>query len=479
MTETTQRPSLPAIETGTLIAGVWHRGETFAVDDPFTGETIAQFPAVTPELLDRAVEVAAAADSIPPATRSDILRRAADLLEERRADFVVLLGLEVGFPPSDSHKEIDRSQVTLRLCAEEALRLTGEPVAFGSSPGHESRIGATRRFPLGVVCAITPFNSPLNVVIHKIGPALAGGNAVVLKPSPLAPMTPALLAQTLLDAGLPPALLAVVNGADDSAGRALLADPRIAFYAFTGSTAVGRLVAAGAGIRRSQLELGSIASTIVCESADLSKALPKIATAAFRKAGQVCTSTQRLYVHRSRYEETVGGLVELANSIVSGDPFDPSVTLGPLITTAATDRVMKSIEDAIGSGGQLLAGGQREGSVIRPTVLADVTPNQSALCAEMFGPVVSAIPFDDLEDAVAGANATDFGLSCGVFAEDLGSVRAAMDSLRFGAVHLNEASSARADEMPFGGVKASGRGFEGPRWAIREMTEERLHTWTP
>jgi len=332
------------------------------------------------------------------------------------------------------------------------------------------------RAPRGVVCVITPFNSPLNVLAHKVGPALAGGNSVVIKPSEFTPLTAVELCKALIDAGLPSTLLALVHGDGGVVGPQLLADQRIAFYAFTGSTRVGREIQRAAGLRRTQLELGSIASTIVCHDADIDLAIPKILNAGFRKAGQVCTSVQRLYVDRRIAGQFVPKLVAAAQTMKAGDPADAATVIGPMISLHHAQRAKAWVDEAVANGARILIGGQRQGSVLTPTILTSVTKDMKVVCEEIFAPVMSVIEFDGIDDAVAQANASPFGLSAGLFTVNLHTAFAAAKALRFGGVHVNEASSARVDAMPFGGVKDSGFGWEGPAYAIREMTEERLMT---
>jgi succinate-semialdehyde dehydrogenase/glutarate-semialdehyde dehydrogenase len=468
---------------GTLVDGEWRSdGEPFDVRNPYTGEVIARLPEAPPEAVSEAVRVlvgGAAAELLTPVQRAAVLRRAAGLLEERRDAFASVMIDEVGFTGADVHGEIDRAVVTLGLCAEEATRLTGDTASFAATPGQHRRWGFTIRVPLGVVCAITPFNSPLNTVLHKVGPALAGGNAVVLKPSGQTPLTAAMVCSTLLDAGLPPALLALVHGPDARVGELLLAEQDIAFYAFTGSTRVGREIQRGAGLRRTQLELGSIASTIVCADADLDRAVPRIANAAFRKAGQVCTSVQRLYVERQAVDDVADRLAAAAAGMPAGDPRDPDIRVGPMISEAAATRVSDWVGDARRGGARVVCGGRRERSVVEPTVLVGARGGMQVVDQEVFGPVLSILPFDDLDEAVAGANDTPFGLAAGIFTRDVDAALTAARTLRFGAVHVNETSSSRADSMPFGGVKESGHGHEGPAYAIREVTEERLVTLNP
>jgi len=466
------------VPEGCLVNGEWlSTAQQFAVLDKYSGKVIAQVDAAGRDLVAAAVgslKQAMAAGTPAPHERAQVLRRAAAGLEAQRERVAGVMVAEAGFIIGDAHGEIDRAIVTLNLSAEEAPRLVGDVVPFAASPGAHKRIGFTVRDPIGVVCAITPFNSPLNTVLHKVAPAWAAGNAVALKPSAYTPLTSALLAEILLEAGMPADYLAVLQGEGDTVGSWLLEEQDIAFYTFTGSTRVGRIIQAAAGLRRTQMELGSIASTIVCADADLDKAIPKIANATFRKAGQVCTSVQRLYVQRSIADDVARRLVEAAAGLPAGDPRDPATRIGPLITEDAAIRAERWIAEAQEQGATLLCGGGRKGSVVEPTVLTNMPEDGNAWCQEAFSPLVSLRPFDDLDEALESANSTPYGLSAGIFSRNIEHCMKAARVLRFGTVQINETSSARSDVMPFGGVKDSGFGKEGPYYAMREMTEERL-----
>jgi len=469
--------------TRVLIDGQWLEGaRRFDVLDKYSGAVVAQVDEAGREQVALAVRTAKrAVDAGAPAPhdRAQVLRRAAEGLDRHRQRLVDAMVAEAGFTLADAGNEVDRAQITLNLSAEEATRLTGDMVPFAASPGAHKRLGFTQRFPVGVVCAITPFNSPLNTVLHKVAPAYAAGNSVVLKPSAYTPLTAALLAEVLLEAGMPPAFLALLQGEGDSVGTWLLEEQDVAFYTFTGSTRVGRIIQQAAGLRRTQMELGSIASTIVCADADLERAIPRIANAGLRKAGQVCTSVQRLYVDRAIAGEVAERLVAYAATLPAGDPRDPATRVGPLITRQAAERAEQWIAEARSLGARVLCGGAREGSVVEPTVLAEVPENGRAWCQEAFAPLLALRPFDDFEAAIAGANDTPYGLSAGVFTRDIERALLAARTLRFGTVQINETSSARSDVMPFGGVKDSGFGKEGPAYAVREMTEERLVIFNP
>ena len=365
---------------------------------------------------------------------------------------------------------------TLLLSAEEAKRLTGDVVPMDGAPGVSGRIGFTVRRPVGVVAAITPFNSPLNTVAHKIAPALAAGNAVVLKPAQQTPLSAAALCALLEESGLPAGWLSLVHGDGERAGRALLEAPEVDFYTFTGSTRVGEIIQRSVGLRRTQLELGSVSCTIVCEDAPVAVAVQRAVGAAFKKAGQVCTSLQRLYVQEPLVDEVTAGIAGAISGRHAGDPNEPDSFSGPLISPGEADRVERWVKQATAEGAQLVAGGGRDGALMDPTLLTAVPSRARVLTDEIFGPVLNVIPFRSVDTVVADINALPYGLAAGVFTRDIDrALRVAMD-LRVGGVHVNETSSSRLDLMPYGGVKASGFGHEGPAYAAREMTEERLIT---
>lgn len=486
-TQQQSRPSLPEdvslAPTLPFVGGRWVQGSSsIPVLDKYSGQPFAEVSGLSPEQVREAVRAARKAfeAGVPaPHERAAALRKCAGLIDKSRKRFVSHLVAEAGFTLPDANTEVDRAIVTLNLSAEEATRMVGEQVAFAATLGQENRIGFTIRVPLGTVCAITPFNSPLNTVVHKVGPALAGGNAVLLKPAGYTPLTAALLVEALLEAGVPTGLISLIQGRGATAGNALLEDQDISFYAFTGSTEIGMLLLRGAGLRRTQLELGSISSTIVCNDADLARAVPKIANASFRKAGQVCTSIQRLYVETNVLDRLMESLTREVGRMPAGDPRDPATRVGPLISEWDAERVENWIREAVEGGAQLVCGGQRSGRVVQPAILANVRRGMKVLEQEIFGPVLCVIPFKDFEEAVAGANDQPYGLAVGIFTRDVARALQAARSLRFGGIHINETSSSRVDGMPYGGLKASGYGLEGPKYAIQEMTEQRLVTISP
>jgi acyl-CoA reductase-like NAD-dependent aldehyde dehydrogenase len=465
-----------------LIDGNWTDGEgpETVLLDKYSLKPAATVNTASRAQVEHALERAQAAfrAGAPVAfERGAVLERAAGLVQAREEDFVRAMQTEAGFTASDATGEVRRCVQTLRLSAEEARRLAGEVIPLAGAPQQGARIGFTLRVPLGVVLAITPFNSPLNTVAHKIAPAFAAGNAVALKPSSSTPMTACLLAEALLDAGMPRGFLSVIHGSSQVAGW-LIDDARVRFIAFTGSTEVGRAIQQSAGLRRTQMELGSIAFTIVCDDARLESALTKVVNAGYRKAGQVCTSVQMLLVHDSIVDEVSARLAALVQALPYGDPRDPKTVVGPLISEADAVRIDAWIQEALARGAKRLAGGERKASVVPPTLLAGVDDSMKVGCREIFGPVVCILPFRTLDEAIARVNATPFGLATGVFTNRLDDALAAARRLEVGGVHINETSSSRVDMMPYGGSKDSGFGREGPRYAVHEMTEERMVTIT-
>jgi len=466
-----------------LLDGNWieGNGEAVAVLDKYRLEPGAYVTTADRAQAGHAVAGAHAAfraGAPPPYERGAVLERAAGMMEGRMGEFVRTMQMEAGFTAQDATGEVRRCIQTLKLSAEEARRLAGEVIPLAGAPQQSGRIGFTMRVPLGVVLAITPFNSPLNTVAHKIAPAFAAGNAVILKPASATPLTACLLAEVLVSAGMPRGFLSVLLGGAQLA-QWLIADERVRFFAFTGSTEVGRKIQHAAGLRRTQMELGSIACTIVCDDANLDTAMPKVINASYRKAGQVCTSIQLLLVQGKILDEVQTRLAKLVAELAYGDPSDPGTVVGPLISEKEAIRVESWITEAVARGAKCLAGGgARKGAVVPPALLASIDDTMKVGCQEIFGPVLCIVPFDTLEEAIARVNATPFGLACGIFTNRLDDALAAARRLEVGGVHINETSSSRVDLMPYGGSKDSGFGREGPRYAVHEMTEERIVTIT-
>ncbi len=456
-------------------------GGAVSVRDKWTGEVFAELKRATEPLIERTMAGAVGALREPwvPLARAAALRGAITLLRERRDDVTGIMRRETGFTTADVNDEFERAMVTLQLCAEESTRLGGDVVPLGASAGFEQRVAFTVRVPIGVVLAITPFNAPLNTVCHKIGPALAAGNSVVLKPAQLTPLTAQLLVDTLHAAGVPEHYLQIVHGSGGELGLRLLRDPRISFATFTGSTEVGLIVKRETGILPVQLELGSTSTTIVCEDADLDLVVADVRRSGFRKAGQVCTSVQNLLVQRQVAEQLRERLTASVGSLHSGDPGEASTDVGPVITEQAAERANMLVSEAVSAGAQVAVGARRDRNLLSPTLMIDIDPSMRIVSEEIFAPVVNLISFDSLSEAFGIANSSRYGLQAGFYTASIARALEAARSLEVGGVIINGTSSTRADGMPYGGVKDSGFGREGPAAAISEMTIPRLVILTP
>lgn len=471
------------MKTDLFIAGAWRTSDArFPLLDKFTGDTIAEISAARSGHVAEAVTHCRRAfeGGVPsPYQRSEILRRAADIMAAEADSFAATYRRETGFTHGDAKTEVARCIETLRLSAEEARRFDAtDMIPISGAPGPEGRIAFVLRMPIGPVAAITPFNAPLNTVAHKVAPAIAAGNPVLLKPSSATPLCGAAIVDLLLRAGWPEGLIALVQGRGE-VGRMLVAQPDIRFCTFTGSTAVGRAIQQAAGLRRTQLELGSISFTVLEDDADLDKAIPLIRGAAFRKAGQVCTSVQVVLAQDEIADAVTARLAAATQATRFGDPADPETFTGPMISGAAAEQAEARIKAAIEGGAAALVGGERDRSVLAPTLLAGATAEMDVLATEMFAPAVTILRYQRLDDAIQQVNATPYGLATGIFTRRLETALIAARRLRVGGLHINNTSSSRVDLMPYGGVKDSGFGREGPAYAMREMSEERLVTITP
>lgn len=454
---------------------------TLQVVDKWTGEPMASLPTATPSDIDEAL--ARAENSLrtpwPARARSATFRRLLDAIDGSYAKLSATMVGETGFVPRDVDNEIDRARVTVELCAEESLRLAGETVDVSASAGFEDRLAVTIRVPRGVVLAITPFNTPFNGVMHKIGPALAAGNAVVLKPHEATPLSADTAVALLHHAGVPPGRLQVLHGDGESVATPLLRDPRVAFTSFTGSTRVGTIVKRETGHRPVALELGSIASTLVCADADVSRAAAEVTRGGYRKAGQVCTSVQRVFVADEIASEFTAVLLDQVAALRAGDPRAPGTDVGPVIGADAAERIERLVSDTATAGAKVATGGTRAGNLVQPTLLLDVEEDHPFTQQEVFGPVVGITRTSSVDEAIERANLSPYGLQAGVFTASISTAMKVSRHLDAGGVVVNGTSSTRADGMPFGGQKASGFGKEGPRYAIREMTVERLVILSP
>lgn len=463
-------------QTGLFIDGQWRSSQkSFTVADKYMLEPIRTVAIANEEDVAEAVAAADRAGTHPlePAKRQAILLRTTELLLERADSIVADYVAETGFTIPDGQAELARAVDVFRLCASEAIRISGEEIPVAGAPGSENRLAFTMRIPVGAVAAIAPFNAPLNTVAHKIGPAIAAGNGVVLKPAELTPLSSIALVSAFADAGLPPGYLNLVPGPGRTTGMALIRDERIRFVTFTGSTAVGRIVKQESNLARTHLELGSNSASIVAADADLDLVTRLTARAGFRKAGQVCTSVQRLMVDRRVADELADRLSATVAKLRAGDPRDAASDIGPLISTAEAERVHGWIEQSRGRSTRIVGGGLN-GPVLQPTLVVKPDAQSRLLSDEAFGPVVALTVVDSFEDAIQRINAGPYGLQSGVFTQDVDRAFHAARTLRVGGVIINDTSSYHADVMPYGGVKASGHGVEGPRYAVHDMTDPRI-----
>jgi acyl-CoA reductase-like NAD-dependent aldehyde dehydrogenase len=405
--------------------------------------------------------------------REAALHTVAERLQAREEDFAQMITAETGKPISLARGEVSRALNTLRLSAEETKRIGGEVIPLDTVPAGEGRYGIVRRFPKGVLVAITPFNFPINLVAHKIGPAIAAGCPFVLKPAPQAPLTALMLGELLAEAHLPEGAFSILPCENDVA-QALATDPRVAIISFTGSDAVGWKLRELAPRKTVLLELGGNAAVIVEPDANLETAAQRIVTGAFANAGQVCIKVQRVLAHETVADELLKRLVELTGALGVGDPTHDEVLVGPLIDDKSADRIEAWVSEAVAEGAKLVCGGEREGQFYRPTWLTSVPEDAKVSCREVFGPVGVFQRYHDFEAALHAVNSGDYGLQAGVFTGSLARVNQAFETLEVGAVIVNDIPSYRVDHMPYGGVKASGMGREGPKYVIEEYTEPRL-----
>jgi acyl-CoA reductase-like NAD-dependent aldehyde dehydrogenase len=459
-----------------FVAGQWQDGQRrMEVRHPYDGCVVDTVPVASPEQVEAAlagaVEGAAVMRRMPGHERCRILRKAAELVQARQAELARTLSLEVGKTLREAAFEVGRAVQTLEVSAEEAKRIGGEVLPLDGAPGTAGKLGFTLRVPCGVVLAITPFNFPLNLVCHKVGPALAAGNAVIVKPASDTPLSALKLVEILLEAGLPPLAIACLTGSGGEVGAALCRDSRVRKISFTGSVEVGRQIVAVAGLKRVTMELGSNSPLIVLDDADLNKVAAAVVATGYGNAGQVCISTQRVIAVRKVYPDLLEALKPQVERIVAGNPLDEQTTMGPVIRERDAQRVVSWIEEAVAQGARLVCGGSRQGTLVAPTVVADVQPTMRLARDELFGPAVGVMPAANLDEALALANHSRYGLAAGIFTQNLDAAIRFAREVDAGALQINWGPAWRADLMPYGGLKESGFGKEGPKYAIEEMTE--------
>jgi acyl-CoA reductase-like NAD-dependent aldehyde dehydrogenase len=460
-----------------LIAGEWvETGEWQEVRSPYSGEVVGRVAKAGADETRRAVDAAAAAmeEPLPAHKRAEILVRVAGALGRRHDEVARLISDEAGKPMKAARVEASRAMSTYTFSAVEARKLAGAMVPMDASQAGEGKLAFTLRRPLGVVGAISPFNFPLNLVAHKIAPSLAAGCAVVLKPAAQTPLSALLLAELEDEAGLPPGWLNVVVGPSSEIGDVVVEDDRVKVITFTGSSGVGWKLAERSPRKRVNLELGNSTPLIVEADADLDAAVAATAQHGFSFAGQSCISIQRVYVQDGVYDNFVAALLPKVEALTLGDPADEETDVGPVIDEDARDRILEWVDEARSGGAEILTGGDLDGDLIRPTVIANADAELKVSCQEVFGPVVTLNRYRTLDEAIELANGTEFGLQAGIFTGSIRTAMRAAQELEFGGVTVNEAPTFRADQMPYGGVKESGNTKEGPAYAVRELTDERV-----
>ena len=471
--------AVPVRNSRLYVGGKWVDGkEKMPVLDKYTGETIGIVPVASKELVDRAIASAHAAfpswSRLPAHKRYRILNDASLLLEKHQEEIATIITREAGKAWKYSVGEVSRSVETFRFSAEEAKRIHGETVPMDASFAGEGRVGFWIRSPLGVVSAITPFNFPLNLVAHKVGPALAVGNTLVLKPASTTPLTAIKLAEILEEAGIPPGVFNVVVGSGGTVGEWLSVDPRISKISFTGSPPVGEAIVRKAGLKKVTMELGNNSGTIIEPDADLAAAVSRCVMSSFANSGQVCISLQRLYVHKSIAAEFTKRFLEETKKLKVGNPLEKDCDVGPMIEEKEAIRAEAWVKEAVKEGAKVLIGGKREGRVMQPTVLVNVRAEMKVMCQEAFAPLVSIYQYDRFEDAVAMVEDSPYGLQAGIYTNDLKKAMYAVDRINVGGVMINDTSIFRVDHMPYGGNKLSGLGREGVRFACEEMTSIKM-----
>ncbi|MBU8915127.1 aldehyde dehydrogenase family protein [Bacillus sp. FJAT-29953] len=465
-----------------FINGEWvDAKEYIPLLSPYSEEQLAEIPAASLEDVEAAVDAAdrvrAQWAKVPAHERAKILENLAKLVEENFDEAAKIISLEAAKPIQMAKVEVARTIQTFKFAAEEAKRIHGETIPLDAAPGGERRVAYTVREPIGIIGAITPFNFPLNLVVHKVGPAIAAGNTIVLKPATQTPLSSLFLAELAQQAGLPAGVLNVVTGRGSVVGDKLVKDDRISMITFTGSPSVGIGIRNKAGLKKVTLELGSNAAVIIDKDTDIDKIVPRCITGAYSNQGQVCISLQRAYVHESVYDEFVAKFVEASNQLKIGDPLDPATEVSALISKNDVQRALNWIEEAKSAGAVIAAGGDAEGNILRPTVILEANPQMKVSCQEVFAPVVIINKISSVDEAIELVNDSRYGLQAGIYTKNVDVALDAIDKLQVGGVLINDIPTFRVDHMPYGGVKESGTGREGLKYAVEEMTEMKLVIW--
>jgi len=457
------------------VGGKWKSSsQKWEVINPYDGRAVGTTYLASPENVEEAMAAAAAAfqetRKLPAFRRGEILHAISEGLKARKEEVARMITLESGKPITDARGEVNRAVNTFQVASEEAKRIEGELIPLDLMPGSEGRVGITRRLPVGPILGISPFNFPLNLVAHKIAPALAAGNTIILKPAPKTPLTALLLAEIIASAGVPDGAVNVFLCSNELAEK-MLVDPRIKMLSFTGSGPVGWALKQKANKKRVILELGGNAGVIIHSDADLDTAARRCAVGGFSYAGQVCISVQRIFVQEKIYTPFLDRFLPLVQSLKVGDPLSEETAMGSMIDLKAAERVEGWIQEAVSQGAKILTGGKRVGTLLQPTVLEKTTPQMQVRCQEVFAPLVTVAPYAGLDEAIAQLNDSPYGLQAGLFARDIKEIFHAFDEIDVGGLIVNDVPIYRIDHMPYGGIKESGVGREGIRYAIEEMTD--------
>ena len=461
------------------ISGQWvDRASTTRVTNPFDGTVIDSVPRADASDVEAALAAAARGAKVMAGLsaydRYSLLMKAAALISRRAEEFARIITLEEGKVIAEGRAEVQRAIQTLTLSAEEAKRIHGETVPLDGVPGAGRQMGFTLRVPVGVVAAISPFNFPLNLVCHKVGPALAAGNSVIIKPASDTPLSALKLTEALLEAGIPADGVQCITGSGATVGNALVSDHRVRKVTFTGSRDVGEQIVRAAGLKKVTMELGSNSPLIIMPDADLEKVAAATVASGYSNAGQVCISTQRVLAHGGIYGDFLDALKPQVEAVGIGNPLEESVQMGPMIREADAVRVGRWIEEAVSQGARLVTGGEREGSMLAPTVVAEADPSMRISCDELFGPAVAVTSFESIDEAIELANDSRYGLSAGIFTQNVDWAMRFAQEVESGNLMINSGPQWRADLMPYGGLKESGMGKEGPRYAVEEMTDLKM-----
>ncbi|RKY86071.1 aldehyde dehydrogenase [candidate division KSB1 bacterium] len=462
-----------------LIGGKWLSGkESFEVKNPYNNEVLGTVPKASKEDVEMAISSAEKSFKImsemPAHKRSSILQRTSELINDKKEEIAEIIAKEAGKAWKYAIGEASRAVETFKFASEEAKHIAGETVPMDASKGSENRFGFYIRVPIGIIGAISPFNFPLNLVAHKVAPAIAAGNTVVLKPASYTPLTAIKLGEIMIEAGIPDGALNIIMGGGSTVGTWLVESPKLAMITFTGSPPVGQFIKNRAGMKRVTLELGSNSAALIDEDADIDYAVQRTVMGSFANSGQVCISVQRIYIHKNIYDEFLEKFLDSTKKQVVGDPLDKNCDVGPMIDEGEAIRAETWVNEAVESGAKILTGGKREGAMFQPTVLTNVKPDMKVISSEIFAPVVSVIPFSDFDEAVKLVDDSIYGLQAGVFTKDVNKAFRAIKNINVGGVIINDVPTYRADHMPYGGNKLSGIGREGLKYAIEEMTNIKM-----